>query len=235
MGAPNDGAFPVASLIVDQAGSVYGTTTHGGNGSCIDKATYGCGTVFKLSPSSGGTWTENILYNFPNAYLPNGLAMDSQANLYTTTFWGGTTSQYCPIGCGTVYELSPSSGGHWNATLLYSFGGFASDGQLPAGPITFDKSGNLYGTTFYGGSSSCLLGGSGGCGTIFQLSPSGGGWTESVFYSFGGPYKDGAFPTTGVVLDAAGNVYGTTSTGGADAVYAEGQPQGGGTVFEITP
>ena len=195
-----------------------------------DSGNAGCGSVFKLSPGSGGVWTENILYNFtlaPTHTCPNGLTMDSQGNLYTTTFCGGSSSNYCPpIGCGTVYELSPSSGGRWTATVLYNFGGYASDGQCPLGVLTFDKSGNLYGTTYHGGASSCSGGGDFRCGTVFQLSPSGGGWTESVFYSFGGPYKDGAFPTTGVILDAAGNVYGTTSTGGVDAVYGGWTSQG---------
>jgi uncharacterized repeat protein (TIGR03803 family) len=234
MGGPNDGAFPAAALSFDPAGNLYGTTTKGGNGPCSDKDNnLGCGTVFEFSPGSGGVWTENVLYNFPNAYLPNGLAMDSQGNLYTTTLWGGT-SQYCN-GCGAVYQFSPGSGGHWNATLIYSFGGFASDGQSPLGALAFDKSGNLYGTTFYGGSSSCGPGGSGGCGTVFQLSPSGGGWTESVFYSFSGPYKDGAFPETGVILDAAGNVFGTTSTGGEDSLYNGASLELGGTIFEVSP
>ena len=233
-GSLPDGAFPIATLIFDQAGNLYGTTTEGGTGSCVDKwGNPGCGTVFQLSPASGG-WTENVLYNFTNSSYPTGLTMDSKGNLYGAAA-GGKATAYCPYGCGTVYELSPNSGGRWTATVLYNFGGFATDGEFPNGPLTFDKSDNLYGTTEGGGSSSCAPGGSGCCGTVFQLSPSGGGWTESVFYSFTGPYKDGAYPLTGVVLDSAGNVYGTTSTGGVDSAYNGASLEGGGTVFEISP
>jgi len=225
----NDGIFPAAALVFDQAGNLYGTTTEGGNGPCQDRAgNLGCGIVFELSPRSHGAWAENVLYNFTglggNSGVSNGLTMDSQGNLYGATFGGGI---YCVGGCGTVYELSPSSGERWNATVLYNFGGFKGDGNYPAGNVTFDNAGNLYGTTYQGGTSSlCYY----GCGTVFQLSPSGGGWTESVFHSFGGPYADGASPLTGVILAPAGNLYGTTYAGGVDeGVFP------GGTVFEIIP
>jgi uncharacterized repeat protein (TIGR03803 family) len=230
LGAPNDGAFPVAALIFDPAGNLYGTTTVGGNGRCLDNFNNsGCGTIFELSPGSGSGWTESILYNFSGFYLPRGLTLDSHGNLYTATEYGGLTS--CPYGCGTVYEFTPSSAGRWIASILYSFGGFKGDGNFPQGVLTLDAMGNLYGTTSEGGAFGCGLG-STGCGTVFRLSPSSrAGWRESVFYSFSGPYNDGASPATGVILDAAGHIYGTTSEGGVD----QGLSTFGGTVFEISP
>jgi uncharacterized repeat protein (TIGR03803 family) len=228
----NDGAFPAAALIFDEVGNLYGTTAEGGNGPCVNYGdNLGCGTAFQLSIGSGGVWTETVLYSFPGGNadpsFSNGLTMDSQGNLYGTTVGG--TSTYCSYGCGTVYQLVPSSGGGWTPTVLYNFGGFKGDGNLPLGPLTFDKSGNLFGTTSGGGSSSSCYN---GCGTVFQLSPSSAGsWTESVTYSFNGPAKDGAAPQTGVIFDAAGNIYGTTPLGGVD----EGLYTPGGTVFEIKP
>ncbi|MGB6676495.1 MAG: choice-of-anchor tandem repeat GloVer-containing protein [Terriglobales bacterium] len=230
MGYPNDGAYPVGALGVDQAGDIFGTTIQGGNGACVVRD--GCGTVFELSPGSGGVWTETVIYNFPG--LPGltapegGLTLDSHGNLYGAA--AGGNGNGCPYGCGAVYELSPSSGGNWTATVLYNFGAFKGDGQYPVGTLTFDATGNLDGATAEGGTPGCGIGIS-GCGTMFRLSPSGGGWTESVLYSFSGPYKDGAFPATGVILDAAGDVYGTTNNGGAD----QGYYTVGGTVFEISP
>jgi uncharacterized repeat protein (TIGR03803 family) len=229
MGYPNDGGYPAGALGVDQAGDVFGTTTQGGNVACDNR--YGCGTVFELSPGSGGVWTETVIYNFPGPpglVSPDngGLTLDSHGNLYGAAAGGNG----CPYGCGAVYKLSPSSGGNWTATVLYNFGAFKGDGQYPVGTLTFDATGNLYGATSEGGDFGCGIGTS-GCGTVFRLSPSGGGWTESVLYSFSGPYKDGAFPATGVILDAAGDVYGTTNNGGAD----QGYYTVGGTVFEISP
>ena len=233
LGFPSDGAFPAAALIFDQAGNLYGTTSEGGGGPCYDgNDNQGCGTAFRLSPGSGGVWTETVLYNVPggvndsSAFI-TGLTM-AQGNLYGLTYGSGT-SAYCPYGCGTVYKLSPGSGGRWTATVLYNFGGSKDDGSYPVGAVTFDKSGNLYGTTFWGGgSSSCIN----GCGTVFQLSPSSrGSWTEKVFYGFSGPYKDSAGPTTGVIFDGAGNLYGTTNYGGVD----NGLYTGGGTIFEVIP
>jgi hypothetical protein len=234
--ARTDGAFPAAAPVFDQAGNLYGATTEGGTGSCEDEAgNFGCGIVFKLSLGSGRAWTETVLYNFTgsNGFLlgfpTGGIAADSQGNLYGATNGGGT-STYCLNGCGTVYELSPGSGGGgWTETVLYNFGSSQADGNLPLGTVALDQSGAVYGTTHEGGGSlSCPY----GCGTVFQISPTfGGNWTENILHSFGGPYKDGEFPMSGVVLDAAGNIYGTTSQGGAD----QGEYTGGGTVFEINP
>jgi uncharacterized repeat protein (TIGR03803 family) len=200
-----DGASPQAGLIVDAAGNLYGTTNNGG--------TYTYGTVFELTPAAGGSYTEKILHNFTNGAdggnPQSGLILDGAGNLYGTTYVGGA---YC---CGTVFELTPAGGGTWNEKVLYSFGsGYTA---YPTSGLIFDGAGNLYGTTLQGGPAQG--------GSVFELSPAGGGnWTERDLHDFGS-LSSGLFPYGGVVFDGAGNLYGTTSTGGASS---------GGTVFELT-
>jgi uncharacterized repeat protein (TIGR03803 family) len=204
-----DGEAPEAGLVFDSAGNLYGTTVGGGD------ASYAYGTVFELTPSGDGNWTETILHNFDGCCNTDGidpessLIFDSAGNLYGTTLGGG------PNLSGTVYELSPSGSGTWTEVLLYSFGG--SVGYDISGGVAMDASGNLYGTTNLGG---------GGGGALYELSPvAGGGWTETTLYSFGrakGPSR----PVGNLILDASGNVYGTTTEGGT---------KGGGTVFELQP
>ncbi len=214
-GIDNDGSAPNAGVIFDAAGNLYGTTVAGG-------AYYG-GTVFELSPTADGNWTETILYSFMNNGLDgqdpeSSLTLDAAGNLYGTTYRGGTGG--CSYGCGTVFEVSPVAGGGWTETVLHTFGTSGSkDGQAPYGSLIFDALGNLYGTTSSGGAH--------GCGTVFELSPTAGGkWTETVLHSFDGPSKDGAYPFAGLIFDNAGNLYGTTNGGGAHDF---------GTVFELTP
>ena len=148
--------------------------------------------------------------------------MDEQGNLYGTTAEGGTG---CPgegsVGCGTVFKLTPSG----NETVLYSFAG-GNDGDGPWSTLVRDGQGNFYGTTFFGGGSGCT--GDGGCGTVFKVSPGG---TETVLYRFTGG-TDGARPYGGVVLDAAGNIYGTTFEGGLGQCDED---LGCGVVFKVTP
>lgn len=205
-----DGENPFAELISDTAGNLYSTTYGGG--------AYGRGTVFELSPSSSG-WTETILFNFKgrNGNGPlAGLIFDASGNLYGTTGRGGTK------GHGVVFELSPSSHGSWKETVLYNFAGSPNDGAEPSADLIMDSVGNLYSTTRYGGSATCTS----GCGTVFELSPgSSGKWTESVLYLFTGN-PDGAAPFAGLILDGAGNLYGTTDQGG---------PKNDGIVFKLTP
>jgi uncharacterized repeat protein (TIGR03803 family) len=177
----SDGANPNAGLIFDQAGNLYGTTSAGG----ANKD----GTVFELSPSGSGEWTETVLYSFgasssDGAFPSSSLIFDGLGNLYGTTQGGGVSSYCGSGGCGTVFELSPNGSGGWKETVLYSFGANSSDGSQPNSPLTFDRKGNLYGTT-PGGGNSCeeLL--FNGCGTVFELSPNGsGGWTETVYITF---------------------------------------------------
>ncbi|MGA2003809.1 MAG: choice-of-anchor tandem repeat GloVer-containing protein [Terriglobales bacterium] len=157
-----DGALPVAALVMDEQGNLYGTTQNGGGTGCLFNSGVGCGTVFKLTP--GGT--ETVLYAFTGgadgANPWAGLAIDAQGNLYGTTNQGGVGCQ--GYGCGTVFMLTPSG----RETVLYRFTGGA-DGAYPSAGLIFDAQGNLYGTAPYGGNSSCNRGS--GCGVVFKLTP----------------------------------------------------------------
>ena len=218
----HDGASPTGTLTLDLAGNLYGTTQGGGSNAWSG----GCGTVFELAPSSGGGWTENVLYRFSgtNGQQPYaGLTLDAAGNIYGTTFVGGSGN--CLGGCGVAFELTPS-GGQWNETVLYNFTG-GNDGAAPVAPMIFDANGNLYGTASTGGVGSC---GGATCGVVFELTPSGSGWTENVLYSFKGGKQDGGSPLGALVFDPSGNLYGTTSNGGSQACN-----DGCGTVFELTP
>jgi uncharacterized repeat protein (TIGR03803 family) len=215
-----DGAVPVSGVIFDKSGALYGTTFSGGAGDN--------GTVFKLTPpaSSGGIWSENVLYSFKgdsDGSTPfYGELVFHTGALYGTTIYGGGSATNCGRpgeGCGTVFKLAPptSSGGAWSESVLYSFMG-GSDGALPVASLLFDKSGALYGVTGNGGAF--------GFGTVFKLAPptsSGGAWSERVLHSFTGG-SDGAFPLAGLIFDQAGALYGTTTEGGA---------VGFGTVFKM--
>jgi uncharacterized repeat protein (TIGR03803 family) len=261
-GKGKDGKYPYASLILDEAGNLYGTTFYGG-ASGTGCGGEGCGTVFELTPSPHGTWTEKVLYNFCAAeYCADGaeprasLIFDAAGNLYGTTEDGGAAGfEDCDAfgdPCGTVFELTPKAHGKWTEKVLHSFGG--GDGNVPQAGLTFDSAGNLYGTTTDGGThSNCYEVIS--CGVVFELTPgTNGHWTYHLLYSFQGnicvdgraldvrpdappmrtdnPWRgtgnsaDGAFPQGVVVFDAVGNLYSTTSSGGAAC---------DGTVFRLTP
>jgi len=247
-GGANDGFYPTGGVVFDKAGNLYGTTIGAGSGSCAPDANE-CGLVYQLSPPAkkGGTWSETIIVQFKgeesqDASSPSGgLILDSAGNLYGVTAYGGTGN--CVLlgtkaGCGTVYELSPpqKNGGPWTETILYSFQG-GNDGYFPLGDLTFDKAGDLYGATDFGGGkgNSCNPYYGGNCGTVFKLSPpkqKGGTWSEQVVFSFAGP-KDGANPNGGLVLDNEGAIYGTTFAGGNSG--GECGTAGCGTVFELKP
>ncbi len=214
---PEDGT--TAGVVVDTAGNLYGTAGAGANNR---------GVVFQLVPTSSGQWLENVLYDFGSnavdgAEPSGGLVFDSQGNLYGTTQAGGA------FGFGTVFELTPSLNGQWTESILYSFLGPPSDGAIPLAALTLDGFGNLYSTTVAGGSGDCQRDSVPGCGTVFQLSPSSGGWTENVLHAFVGG-SDGQFPVGAVSVDNVGNLYGTTEQGGGLCTGT-----GCGTVFEITP
>jgi len=145
-----------------------------------------------------------------------GLVMDASGNLYGTTESGGNSGSNCSSGCGVIFELAPGSSGSWTQSVLYSFGG-ENDGASPYDALTFDAQGNLYGSTYSGGAYDK--------GTVFELSNSANGWTESVLRTFTGA-GDGASPVGGMVFDATGNLYGTTFQGG-DFGY--------GVVFRLSP
>jgi uncharacterized repeat protein (TIGR03803 family) len=207
-----DGAEPFAGLILDKAGNLYGTTVYGGDAAC---ATFGCGTVFKLDKKS----TETVLYSFPGGnagYYPFGaLVLDASGNLYGTTASGGAS------GHGTVFKLDRTG----KETVLYSFTGGA-DGAIPYAGLIRDMAGNLYGTTYAGGTSTFCTN---GCGTVFKLNKTG---KETVLHSFGG--ADGAYPFSRLIRDKAGNLYGTTVYGGDLSCYPF-NGNGCGTAFKITP
>jgi uncharacterized repeat protein (TIGR03803 family) len=176
--------------------------------------------------------TETVLYSFagsPDGATPqSSLTPDGKGNFYGTTQQGGGEHE----GLGTVFELSPNGNGGWNETVLYSFcaeGGFScTDGALPNGNLVFDSAGNLYGTASEGGST---CGVSEGCGVVFELSPVGGNWTETVVYSFcpdGNCQPLGGYPLGGLVIDAVGNLYGNDNSG-----VFELSPSGGGWTGQI--
>lgn len=214
----NDGAGPIAKMVIGPNGSLYGTTVAGGGGSgsgCADFGYEGCGTVFNLQPpfsickSITCPWHETVLLPFvtgPGGVYPFGaVAFDSHGNIYGTTQLGS--------GLGTVYELA-YSGGAWSGSTLVSFTG--TNGGEPYDTLVLDSAGNLYGTARGGGAN--------GYGVVFELSNTGSGWQETILHSFDD--SDGAEPFGGLIFDSHGNLYGTTSSGG---------PGNGGTVFELSP
>ncbi|MGO9266028.1 MAG: choice-of-anchor tandem repeat GloVer-containing protein [Candidatus Binataceae bacterium] len=222
-----DGQNPYAGLFMDGSGNLYGTTGAGGH--------YGGGTVFELTPptTSGGIWSESILWDFGNVNDGDGvepfagLIMDKSGNLYGTTGAGGHNAG------GTVFELTPPglNGGTWSESILWNFTDARDTGPYqPEGGLVMDTSGNLYGTT-YQGSPFCVLSGIDGTicgGTVFELTPpttSDAKWNESTLWNFGNGL-DGLEPYAGLIMDKSGNLYGTTYDGGASS---------SGTVFELTP
>ena len=200
-GIGGDGAFPwYGSLVRDSSGNLYGTTFAGGiyDQFCL----FGCGTVFKVDASG----KETVLYRFTGTsgdggYITQGLVRDSAGNLYGTAFQGGAH------GWGAVFKVDPTG----KETILYSFTG-STDGGNPFGGPVRDAKGNLYGTASFGGSYFA--------GNVFKIDPTG---TETVLYSFTGS-TDGSTPQAGLIRDSAGNLYGTTTYGGAS---------GFGTVFKV--
>jgi uncharacterized repeat protein (TIGR03803 family) len=216
-----DGANPTSDLVFDTAGNLYGTTSAGGSATSCG---WGCGTVFELKRTQTG-WEEQVLHSFGNSQndgqLPEaGMIFDSSGNLYGTTREGGGTSRY-----GTVFKLAPNGKGGWTESVIYNF----PDVALPTSDLVQDAQGNLYGTTPYNGS-----GGGDGYGTVFELiRHSDGSWTESTLYQFAGPPGDGANPSSGVVFDSAGNLYGLTLAGGSNPCnWGAG---GCGIAYKLTP
>src|SRR6266446_7497542 len=207
--------WPSSGVIFDKSGNLYGVTSNGG--------VNGVGTVYELSPTASGTWTQKVLHTFgqgTDGQTPTGnLIMDSAGNLYGTTVYGGTgTCASTPVGCGTVFELIPGAGGVWTEKRLHSFKG--TDGNYPASGVIMDASGNVYGTTPDGGAFGSTYTG----GTVFELKLKAGTWGQSVLHSFGSA-GDGQGPSSGLLLDPSSNLFGTTGSGGN---------VGSGTVFELT-
>jgi len=212
--AGNDGAYP-AGIYRAADGTIYGVTSGGGIDGCVNNR--GCGTVFKLTPSAAAChsalcpWTETVLYRFTGSYdggQPGGNPIfDSAGNLYDTAEAGG-------YGYGVAFKLSPS-GGSWTESVLYAFTG-QRDANGPNQGMIFDHQGNLDGLTASGGENYW--------GTVFQLTPTQDGWTETLIHQF--DEYDGGNPTGGLLLDGQGNLY-------ASAPY--GTSGWSGLVFELTP
>jgi uncharacterized repeat protein (TIGR03803 family) len=204
-----DGSAPYSALVKDKSGNLYGVTAAGGANRQ--------GTVYEISPASGGGWTETILHSFASngsdGYSPgSGLTLDAAGNLYGTTIFGGTNV------FGTVYKLSPSTNGTWTETILFNFTGGNDGGSPQYGSLIFDGKGNIYGTTQNGGAA--------GYGVAFELSPSSNGsWTETILHAFAENATDGGYPNA-VLFDKEGNLYGTASQGGS---------LGRGVIFELSP
>ena len=196
----NDGAEPFAGLIADAAGDLFGTTASGG-------APYNRGTVFELVNHGGGAYTPVTLLSFTNGNPESGLIADAAGDLFGTTYYGGTYN------IGAVFELVNSGGGAYTPVTLLSFNG--TNGANPSAGLIADAAGDLFGTTAEGGAD--------GDGAVFELVNHGGGaYTPVALLSFNG--ANGANPSAGLIADAAGDLFGTTTSGGA---------YGNGTVFEL--
>lgn len=196
----SDCGEPHGGVIFDSAGNLYGTAKLGGAN--------GWGGVFKLSPNSDGSWTEQVIYSFgaypADAIYPvTGLVFDQAGNLYGTSVEGGTYND------GTVFKLAPNGNGTWTESVLHSFLN-SLDGWEPDAGLVFDQQGNLYGTTIWGGTNGIYN------GLVFELSPNGDGtWSETVLHSFNG--SDGSQSQAQLAVDHNGNLYGTTLYGGANS------------------
>jgi uncharacterized repeat protein (TIGR03803 family) len=226
-----DGATPIASLTIDAGGNIYGSTLAGGDKSQFPCLPGGCGVVFKLSRRNS-SWTLNPLYSFtggadgvapgaPVSFGPGGL-------LYGSTIGGGAINSNCMgayPGCGVVFTLHPRPTAcssvvcPWTENVIYQFAN-VYDGQYPQGSLAFDAAGNVYGTTSYGGSGACF---GIGCGTVFQLSRSGSGWLKTTIANYNNGFPQGLL--SGVIIDGAGNLFGSSNSGGDGNI---------GSVFEVT-
>jgi len=226
-----DGADPVNGVVMDAAGNLYGTTYLGGLHGAPGDSCYtfeddgGCGTVFKLAKHSSG-FVYSTLYKFqalPDGNYPLGVVVGPDGTLYGATNGGGiVNNQGClnfPTGCGTVFRLRPPPTFcpavlcPWGETIVHSFTGMNGDGGSPgSGDLIFDNAGNFYGTTEMGGDSNG--------GAAYEFTPAQGGWTESILYSFN-TSQNLAMPNTGLLMDQAGNFYGSTG------YSVDGNPNGG--------
>jgi uncharacterized repeat protein (TIGR03803 family) len=202
-----DGIEPTTRLVLDKAGNLWGTTSHGG--------TNGQGTIFELTPGPNDTWSETVfsLYGWPESDL----IFDAAGSMY------GTVPSTTPTaaGWGSVFKLARASNGAWSETTIHNFGFDTNTGASPNAGLTFDPAGNLYGTTVAGGDQASD-------GTVFKLTRGPGGmWAKTVLHRFNRNALDGYAPRADLTLDAAGNLYGTTEHGGAYEIGV------GGTVFKL--
>ena len=213
----DDGGWPAGGVVMDSAGNLYGTTVIGG--------AYACGVVYELVNHGSGSYALEVIHAFTggkDGSSPQGDLVRFKGSLYGVTALAGGGG--CEKGCGTVYRLT-KSGGKWVETVLHVFK-YLDDGNGPSAGVAFDRGGNIYGTTYEGGSF--------GYGTVFKLSPQGGSfelpressgsYKETILHRF--DFGDGCYITSGVVLDSAGNLYGTASFCGAGDGYGMVYPKG---------
>ena len=210
----SSGEWPNGSLLRDAAGNLYGTTLFGGGSNDPSCGGQGCGTVFEL----GLTGQHTVLYSFGDnvdGTQPYSVTRDGAGNFFGATYHGGGQGCVGVLGCGTSFKLDATG----KKTVLYAFKG-GNDGSTPSGDLMLDSAGNLYGTTSAGGDQACPYNGGAGCGVVFKIDTQG---VETVLHAFHGG-DDGNVPAS-VIMDTAGNLYGTTQSG----------PNGGicGTVFKL--
>lgn len=219
-----DGSAPYGGVIFDASGSLYGTSASGG----VNCASYGydCGQVYELKHTAEG-WTKEILHSFSSSgrdgYTPYaGLIFDAAGNLYGATYFGGAYNG------GIVFELTPKQGGGWQEKILHTFDNNGTDGANIRAGLTLDASGNVYGVTDWGGTYDA--------GIVFELiHQTSGAWAEKILHTFG-KGADGIHPEGSLMLDRAGNVYGTTTQGGTHkcGIVFELSPETGGSWKETT-
>jgi hypothetical protein len=216
-----DGAAPAGGLVLDGKGNLYGVTDGGAS------------VVFRLSPSTGtsGSWTFSVLYTFAQSVLPNPLLLDARGNLYGTTQYGGD-SQFL---YGQAYELSPpaAAGDAWTFTSLHSFQGPPTDGAYPASSLSMDTAGNLFGTASQGGKGTCFDAGTViGCGTVFEISPSGSGWAETSIYNF--TVHENNAPYWGLAMGRGHTMYGTATYAAFKITSTNGVEWEKATIYQFT-
>ena len=204
-----DGSGPGSPVSFDVHGNLYGMTPTGG--------TNGLGTIYQLRPSATGNWTLNVIHTFTGT--PDGSGGSAGRLIFRSGQLYGVATTGGANGAGTAFRLSRTPVGEWNIQILYAFKG-QPDASFPYGGLLFDTAGNLYGTSYYGGTN--------GLGAVYKLAYKSGVWTESVLYSFQGG-SDGSSPISTLVPDSSGNLYGTTSEGGISTGC------GCGTIFRLAP
>jgi len=209
-----DGSGAGSPLIFDKHGNIYGMAPAGGGTGCFGA---GCGVVFRLEPDGTGNWNFRVLHTFTGGTDGFGgsagrLLLGHAGHLFGVATNGGENEQ------GVVFELAPSPAGEWKFKTIYAFSG-SPDAGFPFGGLIADKFGNLYGTTYFGGTN--------GFGAVYKLQRNGSAWSEEVLYSFQGG-TDGDSPLSTLLFDAVGNLYGTTSL--------DGDPECAcGTIFKLSP
>lgn len=220
-----DGQYPLAGLVFDSHGNLYGTTAGGGLTGCPTSENY-CGTVFELTPT-GTTWKEKILFGFHHTNGEEPIAapaLDSAGNLYGTTAGGGADL------LGLVYQLTPTTKGEWELHIVHDFSKWET-GAFPEAGVTFDAAGNLYVATEDGGHQGqpcSSQGTAAGCGTVWKFTPtSSHTWMPKLLYIFTGGSDGRQLEDQNLVLDSQGNIFGV-------ALYG-GDSNSDGTIFEIIP